>query len=82
MRTNALIRKVKILHKRGMTLREIEIYNTGKIKELRAKILWEGVTALKDRKYIRKFFSSAKIIIPTIIAIAGALFGIIRCIFQ
>ena len=54
--------------------KEVEILNSGKISEMRATIELSGETALKDRKYIRLFFKSTKIIVSLLLAIAVSLF--------
>ena len=62
--------------------KEIELFNSGKISEIQVRLTVEGETALKDRKYIRLFWGSAKIIIPlagsviyTLVDLAKKLFG-------
>ena len=58
--------------------KEVDLMNSGRISEIKVKILWDGETALKDRKYWRLFFGSAKIIIPLIIAIITGLYAAIK----
>lgn len=62
--------------------KEIDFLNSGRISEMQAKIEMNGLTALKDRKYIRMFAKSAKVIIPLIVGIVLLIFPYLKCILH
>lgn len=54
-------------------LKEIDYLHNSVILEAQIKLMKPGEIALKERKYIRLFLKSAKIIVPLLIAIAASL---------
>jgi hypothetical protein len=92
MNLNELRRKTKLFNKQMIldalkmlydSNKEIDLMNGDrKSIETESKILPNGENALRERKYIRMFFKSAKVIAPIIVALLTMMLQYLRCILK